>query len=106
VPPMARKSLVALLLGIWIGLFAIELASGFAVAANVNIDKRFTGNLNTFGPAILESEDADEVEPIYLAAFCNSDPSKGTSQQVGLKDKESPSTRASEIYKLCCAFLL
>jgi hypothetical protein len=103
---MARKSVVGLLLGIWIGLVAIELSSAVAFAANVKIDKPFSSNLISLGPAILESEDADEVGPRYLAAFRTSCSSIEASRQLDLKDNESASIRASEIYKLCCLFLL
>ena len=104
---MPRKTAAALLLGIWIGLFVLEFAYGFSFAGDSRDDELFNDTLVGFCPATELSEDVDGLPPSPLAAARDVFPlSIDESLQLGSREKEGLSRKASEIYKLQHAFLL
>jgi len=104
---MARKPAAVLLLGIWIGVVALEVASGFSVAAAAKLARFFNGTVFGFGSAIELSEDVDELPPDRpLPALLDVFPSTiPQNPQLRLVEKD-PSQKRPEIYKLQHAFLL
>jgi hypothetical protein len=104
---MARKAAATLLFGVWIALFAIEVAYQFSFINGSNVENWFNGTPFGFGAAIEASENDDSSRSSPLAGLSDGCfLSIKDVSQFRLKERERLFKKASEIYKLQHAFLL